>query len=126
MLINYTACHVLEGEKRGDRRKEKEKGCNRGKGRDGVGVEVEVREAGCTVKGEEIGMGRIERVQGDSGTEAETLRSGLGEEKGLLGGEFCWGHNLRRPRTEQEKNESVEQREKREREETRKLKEKRE
>ena len=91
-----------------------------------MGVGVEGGEAGCNGKGEEMGMGRIERVQGDSGTEEETLRSGMGEEKGLLGGEFCWGHNLRRPRTEQEKNESVEQREKREREETRKLKEQRE
>ena len=52
---------------------------------------MEVREAGCTVKGEEIGMGRIERVQGNSGTEAETLRSGTGGGKRSSGGRVLLG-----------------------------------
>ena len=97
----------------------------RGRGGGGKGRRRE-RRGWWEVKGEEMGRGSVEGGKGEYGEDAEKVRSGMGEEKGLLGGEFCWGHNLRRPRTEQEKNESVEQREKREREETRKLKEKRE
>lgn len=50
MLINYTVCHVLEGQNRGDREKGKERGVQQRKQKEESGGSSEKR-AGCTLKG---------------------------------------------------------------------------